>query len=103
MNEPKPRILIVEDDESYARVLNIRFSRMSGPSFHVDHAATLKEALSYLEKNRADAILLDLTLPDSRGFDTYRMFSLEHPELPVVVLSGFDDEVLALEKEPRIT
>jgi len=95
--QPPVRLLVVDDDESYARVLNVRFSRMSNPSFYTDHAATLKEAFIYLEKNRADAILLDLTLPDSRGFDTYRMFSLEHPELPVVILSGFDDEALALE------
>lgn len=95
--QPSIRLLVVEDDEAYARILNVRFSRMSGPSFHIDHAATLKEALRHLEKNNADAILLDLTLPDSRGFDTYRMFNLEHPEIPVVVLSGFDDEALALE------
>ena len=95
--KPAIRVLVVEDDEAYARVLNIRFSRMSNPSFQVEHVATLKEALGYLEKNKADAVLLDLTLSDSRGFDTYRMFSLEHPELPVVVLSGFDDEALALE------
>jgi len=91
------RLLVVEDDEAYARVLSVRFSRMSSPTFQVDRAATLKEALSYLEVNKPEAVLLDMTLPDSRGFDTYRLFSLEHPELPVVVLSGFDDESLALE------
>lgn len=91
------RLMVVEDDESYARVLNVRFSRMSAPAFQMIHAATLREALCYLEKNKVDAVLLDLTLPDSQGLDTYRMFSLERPELPVIVLSGFDDEALALE------
>ncbi len=95
---PQPvRLLLVEDDQAYSRILSVRFSRMTEPAFLMHEARTLKEAFRFLQKNPVDLILLDLTLPDSRGFDTYRLFSLEHPEIPVVILSGFDDEALALE------
>src|SRR5207302_1286937 len=43
-----------------------------------------------------DAVLLDLQLPDSRGLDTFRSVQKSAPALPVVVLSGFEDETTAL-------
>lgn len=91
------QLLLVEDDAAYARVLSVRFSRMTDLLFEMTEAHSLKEAFGVLQRKRVDLILLDLTLPDSRGFDTFRLFSLEYPEIPVVVLSGFDDEALALE------
>lgn len=105
MNEKTPlhsnphvvRLLVIEDDDTYARLLEIRFSRMQSPSFQMVRVRTLKESLSFLKANTVEAAILDLTLPDSRGLDTYRVFSLEYPEIPVVVLSGFDDEALALD------
>jgi len=90
-------LLVIEDDDAYARMIEMRFSGIRGTSLNIMRAQTLSEALQRLEKKPVDAVLLDLTLPDCRGFDTYRLFSLEHPELPVIVLSAFDDEALALE------
>ncbi len=91
------RLLIVEDDPAYGKVLMVRFSLMTEPIFQPVQVPSLKEAQSQLEKQPMDIILLDLSLTDSRGLDTFRRVSLQFPEIPVVVLSGFDDEAMALE------
>jgi len=60
-------------------------------------ARRLSEAVRALEcTDRVDVVLLDLALPDSRGIDTFLNLSKAVPDLPVVILSGYDDETLAM-------
>jgi signal transduction histidine kinase len=58
-------------------------------------ATTLEEGLSLSAGFTFDAVLLDLGLPDSHGLETFTRFCKANPELPVVILSGLDDEALA--------
>ncbi len=91
------RLLLVEDDPSFSRLLAIRLEKLPKPLFSVKTALTLAEAAHILENEDMDIVLLDLTLPDSRGLDSFRRIHVRFPQVPVVVLSGYDDESLALE------
>jgi PAS domain S-box-containing protein len=91
------RILLVEDSPSDAALLqeNILLSGVKDSRVHV--VQSLHEAADYLKNNHVDAVLLDLTLPDSSGLDTVREIGRIAPDLPVVVLTGTDDEKMGIE------
>ena len=92
------KVLLVEDDENYAKVLGRRLSRKSSKvKFEAEHIANLKAAIERLKKKNPDVILLDLHLPDSKGLQTLSKIHAQAPDVPVVVLTGLDDERSALE------
>ncbi len=90
------RTLIVEDFEEHVEFLKQLLATASVP-FEVQAAASLAEADAALADGKFDVILLDLTLPDSEGLETFARLAAAAPELPVVVLSGIEDVDLALE------
>lgn len=65
--------------------------------FELVHATRLEEALRRLVQNDIDVVLLDLSLPDSEGLDTIAAVHSEAPEVPVVVLTGRNDQELAID------
>lgn len=91
------RILLVEDDEDYAQLLSFRLKSQQNPSFIVTCVRTLEEGLECLKKESIEGVLLDLSLPDSRGLDTFVRFYHEAPTVPIVVLSNYESDQLALE------
>ena len=92
---PSVRVLLVEDNPGDARLVEILLSE-AGPEFEVSHAGRLGEALEELDRSGFDVVLLDLSLPDSSGFETVERVRMAVPQMPVVVLSGRDDEQIAL-------
>jgi diguanylate cyclase (GGDEF)-like protein len=86
---------LVEDNPGDARLVEILLSE-AGPEFEVSHAGRLGEALEELDRSGFDVVLLDLSLPDSSGFETVERVRMAVPQMPVVVLSGRDDEQIAL-------
>jgi diguanylate cyclase (GGDEF)-like protein len=86
---------LVEDNPGDARLVEILLSE-AGPAFEVSHAGRLGEALEELDRLGFDVVLLDLSLPDSSGFETVERVRMAVPQMPVVVLSGRDDEQIAL-------
>ena len=60
-----------------------------------ENADSLKEGLRLADEQSFDAVLLDLGLPDSQGLQTFMKFSSQEPSLPVIILSGLDDESIA--------
>jgi diguanylate cyclase (GGDEF)-like protein len=88
------KVLLVEDNPGDARLVELELS-MSGSTFDVKHVGTLGEALDELDRH-FDVVLLDLSLPDSAGLDTVERMRRAAPQLPLVVLSGRDDEEVAL-------
>ena len=86
------QILLVEDSDSDAALLqeNIRIGGAGDISISV--VKSLGQAVYHLKHNHTDAALLDLTLPDSSGLDTIRQVRNSFPALPIVVLTGVDDE-----------
>ena len=94
------RVLIVEDDPD--DVLVLREDLASGPvRFQVVTASTLKEALHRLGSPGIDVVVSDLTLPDSKGVETFHALAAHPAQVPIIVLSGITDEALALETVER--
>ncbi|HEX2740112.1 MAG TPA: diguanylate cyclase, partial [Rubrobacter sp.] len=89
------RVLLVEDNPGDARLVEILLSG-TGQDFDVKHVGTLGEALDELDQPFG-VVLLDLSLPDSAGLQTVERMRRAAPELPLVVLSGRDDEEIALQ------
>ncbi len=90
-------ILIVEDNPSQQTL--IREMIKAGLKSPVDFttAARRATALERLAEADVDVILLDLMLPDSQGLDTFKTLQAHAPHVPIIVLSGLDDEALALQ------
>lgn len=91
------KVLVVEDNQEYADTLQHVLGEANHGQFKSVHADRLHEALEYLKRDPFDAILLDLTLPDSIGHKTFRQVSAYAPHIPIVVFTGLDDTELALQ------
>ena len=92
------RVLHIEDDAAEARLLEetLRGLAMSARWEGV-RADTLAKGLALVKRGGFDAVLLDLGLPDSQGLATLRAVRQLDPDIPVVVLSGLDEEEAALQ------
>lgn len=90
-------ILLVEDSPSDANLLAHIFSRSHKDGWQLLHAERLDEAIEFCKNCRFDLILLDLGLPDSDGLETVTEFHKAEPNIPIVVLTGSDDDELALQ------
>lgn len=91
------KILLVEDSDVDAHLTQDILAEWSVEQFDVTHVVRLSEALSHLAQTRFDAILLDLSLPDGYGLSTLRQMQAANPTIPIIVLSGFSDQTLAVE------
>ena len=94
---PQPvKVLLVEDNPGDARLISEMLSEHS-PRFRIErHVTRLAEAEEAVDSSAVDLVLLDLSLPDSQGFETFERLLSHGRNLPVLVLSGVDDESLAL-------
>ncbi len=97
-NEPI-RIMLIEDSVFATKHVQKMLAEVKSPQFEAELycADRISAGLEYLANNKADVILLDLTLPDSHGLDTLIKICTQVPEVPVVVLTGLGDEMLAKE------
>jgi signal transduction histidine kinase len=91
------QVLLIEDSAGDARLLRDMFRREKAGSFELTHLGRMSEAEVHLANHRADIILLDMGLPDGHGIDTLRRAHAMAPGIPLIVLTGLDDEALAAE------
>src|SRR5580698_8687066 len=95
MNNQTTNVLLIEDNPGDADLVRLRL--VEGQSqVKVNCVSRLADALVSLDAETPSVVLLDLNLPDSHGADTFRRVMERAPNVPVVVLSGQDDEVLAM-------
>ena len=96
MTEPAPaHVLLIEDNPGDADLVRLRL--VEGKSeVYVNCVPRLSDALACLEAETPSLVLLDLNLPDSHGAETFRRILQKAPNVPVVILSGQDDEALAI-------
>jgi len=98
MNVKEINILLVEDDAVDCRLVKKFLSRSGPPGrFQVETADTLSQAIECLSSGSYDLVLLDLNLPDSSGIDTVQRTHETNSDVPIVVLTGLDDEEMGLE------
>jgi DNA-binding NtrC family response regulator len=95
--ENKVRVLLVEDNPAEARLLQEALREAGSGNLEVVHVERLDEALARIGDDGLDALLLDLSLPDSRGLRTLARAQQAAPHLAIVVLTGNDDEAVAVE------
>ena len=94
MDTPPPlSVLLVEDHADVARLMQELLRDQ--PGLCLAWVETLAAALARLNEAAVDVVLLDLGLPDSQGLDTVARVVGAHPEIPVIVLTGHDDDALA--------
>lgn len=100
MAERSIDVLLVEDNPGDALLLRETLGEVSS-QFDFTHAATLADALARMKQRKFNVALLDLSLPDSHGLETFVKINRQDPDLPVVMLTGLDDETLAYDAVQR--
>ncbi len=95
MNPQTTNVLLIEDNPGDADLVRLRLTE-GRPQVRVNCVNRLSDGLASLTRETPSLVLLDLNLPDSHGADTFRRVMEHAPNVPVVVLSGQDDEVLAM-------
>ncbi|MEP6670477.1 MAG: response regulator [Chthoniobacter sp.] len=90
------QVLLVEDNPADALVVRDELEHAGGTQFAVVHLKLLGEALARLKEQHFDVVLLDLSLPDGHGFETFERLHAAVSDIPIVVLSGRADENLAV-------
>jgi two-component system cell cycle sensor histidine kinase/response regulator CckA len=96
MTEQSINVLLVEDSLADVRLLLEFLKEVPTNPFQVTQCDRLESALKNLIETRFDIILLDLTLPDSMGLETLVRIHRQVPAVPVVILTGLDDEIVTL-------
>jgi signal transduction histidine kinase len=96
-DEARPlRVLMVEDNPGDARLLQEELKEVVSTRFEVRHVTRLAEAVEAVGEPGVDVVLLDLSLPDGQGLSNIERMRQAAPMLPLVVLTGTDDEQLAM-------
>ena len=96
MKDVTIKILLIEDNESYAALIVKSLIQQKRVSFDIEYADTLSKAMEKLKKETIDLILLDLVLPDSQGLESFQKINVEYSDIPVVVLTAVADEEIAV-------
>jgi PAS domain S-box-containing protein len=94
MRDTPIRLLLVEDNSGDVRLLQ-EMLKARQSRFALTHFGCMGEAVSHLATNAADIILLDLGLPDTEGLEAVRRLHAAVPRIPLIVITGCDDERLA--------
>ncbi len=101
MSKSSATILLIEDSLTAAglimeMLLHTDADRWPTLAFAVDHRKSLAEGLAYLDQKKPDIVLLDLNLPDSEGLCTFARLHEYTPNIPIVILTGMEDETLGV-------
>jgi signal transduction histidine kinase len=90
------KILLIEDNPGDARLVEILLEDSDLPNVHIEHRHTFTEGVEEMLRDDYAVVLLDLTLPDSRGFETLERLIAAKSDVNVVVMTGLADKVLGL-------
>jgi PAS domain S-box-containing protein len=95
------KALLIEDNPGDARMIEVLLSQAQGEPFKLRSADRLSAGLEQLSAGDVNIILLDLSLPDSEGLATLEQVHAKAPDVPIVVITGHDDEELAIHSVQR--
>lgn len=101
MNSNFINILLIEDNLGDIFLIREMLKQTHTTEFDLMSVSRLEEAIQCIRKNSFEIILLDLSLPDSQGLDTFLHLTRESNRIPIVVLTGSKDENLAVETVRR--
>ncbi|RME05717.1 MAG: response regulator [Bacteroidetes bacterium] len=86
-------ILLIEDNPGDVAIMKTRLDE-AGIRYDLFHEDTLRDGLELLKKREIELALLDLNLPDSNGFRTLTTFLEKAPEVPVILITGMNNEII---------
>ena len=89
-------ILLIEDNPGDTRLIREMLAEQGDATFRLEAVDRLARGLEYLKTGDASLVLLDLSLPDSFGIDTFMRVYEHTPKVPIIVLTGNDDRTVAL-------
>ena len=95
MAEKPIRVLLIEDSSAQAKLIRDFLERSEASSFEVCWEDRLSTGLNLLAQGGIDIVLLDLTLPDAEGLESFNRAYAQAPAVPIVVLTGLEDESVA--------
>ncbi len=95
MEKPAVRVLLVENNLGDARLIELALAGARWTRFELERVDTLAAALGRAGQGGIDVMLLDLSLPDAHGMETLRQAYAQAREIPIVVLTGLDDDDMA--------
>lgn len=96
MTMPPIKVLLIEDSPGDIRLIRNALDEAEGVRFGHERADCLSTGLARLAKGGIDLVLLDLSLPDSKGVEAVTQVSAQAPSVPCVVLTGCNDEAMGL-------
>ncbi len=95
--EEKIKILLIEDNDADARLVDIHLKQSFRDGYLLQTYGYLSQALNVLGNTVFDIIIVDLSLPDSVGMEAFTKVFEKSPHCPIIILTGFDDELLGVE------
>src|SRR5260370_12115870 len=96
-----PKILLIENDSGAADGIRAALAATGSGSFDVEWVRQLSEGLERLSKRGINAVLLELSLPDSQGLEAFDKLFAAAPDVPILILGGDNNEALAKEAVGR--
>ncbi|TET79246.1 MAG: HD domain-containing protein [Candidatus Cloacimonadota bacterium] len=90
------KVLLIEDNPGDVGLIRGMLAEVRDDQLDLEYVERLSTGLERLSEGGIDVLLLDLTLPDCRGFETFTKVFAQAPEVPIVVLTGLNDETLAI-------
>jgi len=91
------RVLLIEDNEDDVHFIREMLAERKSAGIELEWADQLGRGLTRLAEDKIDVVLLDLSLPDSHGLTTFEKVQAHRPDVPIVVLTGLDDEGMAVQ------
>jgi DNA-binding NtrC family response regulator len=96
--DTKPiNVLLIEDSSDDAVLIQMYLSQAMKVSYEVNHVDRLTKGLELLKTGGQSVVLLDLGLPDGQGLGTFEKAHAQSPDVPIIVLTGHDDDDFAIE------
>ena len=96
MSEPRYKVLLIEDNPGDARLIQESLAGAKSNVFDLEIAHRLSAGVERLRAGEIEAVLLDLSLPESQGPDTFAVVKAVAARVPIIILTGLGDDSLAL-------
>lgn len=90
------KVLLIEDNPGDVRLIQEMLAESGNESFDLEHVDQLAVGLERISQGGVGVVLVDLSLPDSHGLATFTKVRAHAPHLPILVMSGLDNETVAV-------
>jgi len=91
------RVLLIEDNPGDARLIELMVQDSGADLFSIEHVERLEQGMRLLDEGGIGLVLLDLSLPDSHGLETFIQLHVKAQGIPIIVLSGLNDTNVAVQ------